>query len=1243
MSILPSLLGLALLAPAQVEESPACLERIQRLDTADSLEELEDAVIALVDAYELGDRSCLSAALPLLEKLVDSAEGRVALLAVVGMGLAAQGAGHESAAAVQEAMSAMNGVELEPGVLLDLRAPVVAVTARYEMSRGNLDGAMALLEGELELPHGPRALSGVLGAMSTCHRRRGEYEEAEALARESLELARDVYPDGHPAIAARAVSLVAVLHRLNRFDEGRELGEEAVRIAERHFGTERIEFAETLNALSLCLVRPEDRPRRAEVAQQVYDVVFATTPPGHPHRAVVAENLANDLGRVGDYDRALAILDVAVEEAVQRGPDGQLDVAYAHELRSQLFKLIGSHREEFAALQAGILALERGLGSGPPLFMATLLGEQSICALRLGDHRGALDLSARAVSIVNELGRAEDRDAASILFARAYVLGELGDDRAALELHLAALDLRRKFDAGRPVQARSSSSVGHTYIALDREREAEPYLREALAIRESTLGPTAPETGVTCLQLGDATQQLGRLDEARAYFERALACLTSTRELPELTLDARFAYAGILEEIGETEAALDQLLQVADGYDALGRVPNVGLLHRGRWELARERFAEAERLFSEFADQIERVRFESTVTGPERNSLFQEIRRLLPFEHLARVYLETDRPLAAIEALERGHGWTFAETIEGLSTFDLESVMRVAAEEGDGALEDEARDLMRRWSELEDRESRRLQAMADARRDALEATVDEARTLIEAAAAPLRTLDEERGELRARERTLYRSTNERLRRETIADLRSSLDEGEAAVWIWRPPGTGSAKAAVLVVAQDSTTGFVTGDVDAEDAARVVAASAIPGRGFGTPATSRDVEESLRRISSAIVTEDLRAELGKFSRILVVRDAFLSGLPLELTYWSDEGPQRWLGHGPSISYIASIEETLSIRRTRSRRSATRRRALVFGNPQDGNGAPEFAPAGALVVGVEDASAAHGVGLRSADVVVSVRGEPVTDGETARAMLERVEGPGAEMTVWRRGELRRVDAPSPPSGLELASGPAPAAFRRSEAGIAAVADYERRAAPLRELPALAGALREARQIAKLADEAALDVQLRTGSDATERQLGDDAQSATLVHLACHAITDRSLGGPLLVLARPETIAEHDDGILSLEELLSRRWRGQFSQCELVVLSACSTHVGKLRKNEAPETLALGLAQAGAKAAILSSWDVDDEWTAKLMERFYALYLGEGLDPLAALDRARLELARDGAPVSAWAAFVHTGDPR
>jgi CHAT domain-containing protein len=98
----------------------------------------------------------------------------------------------------------------------------------------------------------------------------------------------------------------------------------------------------------------------------------------------------------------------------------------------------------------------------------------------------------------------------------------------------------------------------------------------------------------------------------------------------------------------------------------------------------------------------------------------------------------------------------------------------------------------------------------------------------------------------------------------------------------------------------------------------------------------------------------------------------------------------------------------------------------------------------------------------------------------------------------------------------------------------------------------------------------------------------------------------------------------GALTAEEVCSLDLRG----CDLVVLSACETALGKQVSGEGVLGLQRAFHLAGARSVVSSLWSVHDEATQALMRRFYEQLWGAGkLTKLEALRQAQLAMLRQG----------------
>jgi CHAT domain-containing protein len=147
--------------------------------------------------------------------------------------------------------------------------------------------------------------------------------------------------------------------------------------------------------------------------------------------------------------------------------------------------------------------------------------------------------------------------------------------------------------------------------------------------------------------------------------------------------------------------------------------------------------------------------------------------------------------------------------------------------------------------------------------------------------------------------------------------------------------------------------------------------------------------------------------------------------------------------------------------------------------------------------------------------------------------------------------------------------------------------------------------------------------------------------VIHFATHGVIDclhPELSG--LVLSMLNERGEREKGFLQLHDIYGLRL-----SADLVVLSACSTGLGKDIRGEGLVGLTQGFLHVGARSVVASLWTVDDRATAELMRHFYRAMFKDGLPPAAALREAKKALWREKRWRSPyyWAAFVLQGEYR
>lgn len=177
-------------------------------------------------------------------------------------------------------------------------------------------------------------------------------------------------------------------------------------------------------------------------------------------------------------------------------------------------------------------------------------------------------------------------------------------------------------------------------------------------------------------------------------------------------------------------------------------------------------------------------------------------------------------------------------------------------------------------------------------------------------------------------------------------------------------------------------------------------------------------------------------------------------------------------------------------------------------------------------------------------------------------------------------------------------------------------------------LGHAVEEAKTVAAL-----YETQPLIGVEATERNFKEKAAEYGLIHVAAHS--DYSSYAPLFSAILLVGDGE-EDGRLEAHEVLNLDLR----QTDLVVLSACETHLGHLSHGDELVGLERAFVRAGTPSLLSTLWPVDDAATSTLMEHFYT-HLRSGVPKAESLRLAQTKTRAEHPEPYYWAGFVLVGD--
>ncbi|HEX8138183.1 MAG TPA: CHAT domain-containing protein [Pyrinomonadaceae bacterium] len=225
--------------------------------------------------------------------------------------------------------------------------------------------------------------------------------------------------------------------------------------------------------------------------------------------------------------------------------------------------------------------------------------------------------------------------------------------------------------------------------------------------------------------------------------------------------------------------------------------------------------------------------------------------------------------------------------------------------------------------------------------------------------------------------------------------------------------------------------------------------------------------------------------------------------------------------------------------------------------------------------------------------------------------------------------------------------PIAYRKKREGVESQAKLEDMRRALRSLNNWTDGLRLERL--PFSRQEALDIMAVTpaGKGMVALSFNASRETATspelskynIVHIATHAlINDEQPELSGIIFSLIDEQGRPQDGFLRLHDIYNLSLN-----CELVVLSACKTGIGKEVRGEGLLGLTRGFMYAGSARVIASLWAVDDKATAEFMKRFYNQLLKGGKSPSAALSAVKDEMQseRRWRDPYYWAGFVLDGE--
>ncbi len=347
----------------------------------------------------------------------------------------------------------------------------------------------------------------------------GEYKAAEDGFLSAIRMMKSSPPGGMRAAESQLI-MAGLYHEQGRVSEARSLYERSMAIRERILGSEDPYLAFPLNSLGNLCLEQELNDEAESFYRRVLEIRETVLGPGHPDVAISLNNLARVcqiqqkfVEAEQYFKRALAIF--------EKSPEPETTLAIGFDNLAALYAQQEMFEEAEELYKRAMAIFEEGGELENPGLLANLDIQTAFHEIH-GRLNEAESHCKRALNIREKYLGSEH----PYLAGNIHYLGKLltaGEKYSEAESCCRReLEIREKAHGPDDFEVTAClDNLGMICTQQSKYNEAEPFLRKSLSIRERTVGAGHPDNVYTMERLAEIFEALGRLDDARAYTERA--------------------------------------------------------------------------------------------------------------------------------------------------------------------------------------------------------------------------------------------------------------------------------------------------------------------------------------------------------------------------------------------------------------------------------------------------------------------------------------------------------------------------------------------------------------------------------------------------------------------------------------------------------------------------------------------------------------------------------------------------
>ena len=1091
------------------------------------------------------------------------------------------------------------------------------------------------LRATASLPEAGRQAMASVGALeeeADALENRAKYVDAEKNRREVMEKVRRWLGEGHPDTARGYNNLAANLDAQGQYGDAQPLYQRALDIRRKALGEGHPDTAASYNNLALNLYTQGRYGDAQPLYQRALDIWRKALGEGHPATATSYNNLALNLyaqGRYGDaqplYQRALDICRKALGE-------DHSDTARGYNNLAVNLDAQGRYGDAQPLLQRALDIRRKALGEGHP-HTACCYNNLAMNLYAQGRYGDAQPFHQRALDICRKALGEGHPDTASSYNSLALNLDAQGRYGDAQPLFQRALDIRRKaLGEGHPHTASSYNSLAFNLDAQGRYGDAQPFYQRALDICRKALGEGHPDTASSYNDLAGNLEAQGRYGDAQPLYQRALDiwCKALGEGHPHTATSYNNLALNLYAQgrYGDAQPLYQRALDITRKALGEGHPHTATSYNNLALNLyAQGRYGDAQPLLQRALD----IRRKALGEGhPHTATSYNNLAANLDAQ--GRLQEAVAHWKAAAESIERGRRAVSSSGLERAQATRIDPLSALALA---SARQDQDRDAWQYWESnlarglLDDLSARQLRPLASEERRQEADLLGQLQRLDEQigklAAQSRRTQDDDRrleqlrneeGSLRGRFLELEQALEARYgafagKPATLEEIQAAIPADAALVgWVdLRPGGSRPSYHWACVVRKHGDPAWVK----------------IPGSGKGgdwTKEDDRPIETLRNALAQNLPTwpglaaqvarqrlEPLLPHLKGIKRLIVLPSQDLAGLPVEslVAAGPPEISKLVVSYAPSGTMFARL-----IRPRPGDSGPARLLALgdpAYPEPEPQTPLPKPPDHGIAILLVQPHGPADLAGIQRDDVLLEYDGTVLKSYADLKVIPAEAGPKRIPVKLWRNGDVRALEVSAGKLGINL-DRQEPAAevvLAQREADkmlkpLTRGQDWDRLPGTRREVEAIAGLFTKGQATTLFGP--------RATESAMQRLAGaGELKNYRYLHFAAHGKTNPAVAMSSAIILAPDPdrsanpTAAEADGQVTAQQIVNT-WE---LDADLVVLSACVSGLGRYAGGEGYLGFSQALFVKGARSLLLSLWEVHDQSTALLMQRFYQNLLG------------------------------------